>query len=347
MKSPFSPTFLLALAVLPLPQVFAQPAPSDQLTPVLAGDSEWELLKNLGRPKSSSSGASGDLIRDADRLKDFYTRHPNHPEAKNAKCLEALALVQAWLAGDTSQEARRDQAVAEVRHDKAVSVSLRAELFALADHVAIGKRQDLSHNDKLLAYEGAVRALIGEFPTLPNGYESLMYIARDSRESRGPVLAREVAGMADAPAWVRTEAQVVAERFGLVGSSLPGLVTPILGRNHALSKSAGRPVVIYTWASTSLVGIMRAKVLAAKVPEGAAIIGVCLDAGDSSVAKNRALAEALPGEQIYDAAGRNGPLVQTLRLFEPGLIYLTDAAGIIRSVSAQHDLGGSLSISAR
>jgi hypothetical protein len=303
-----------------------------------AADSEWALLKELGRATGTGSNAAAELLRDADRLKAFYTKYPTHAEAKNAKCLEALALVGAWLADDTTQDARRQQTVAEIRHDKSVTVSLRAELFALADSVAVAKRQDLSRENKLLAYEQATRALIAEFPEMPNGYEALLHIAHDSPESRAPVLAREVAGMSAAPTWVRAEAQVIVNRFALVGKAMRDLA----GSHPSLAIPTGDSLYIYSWSRSSVASIRRAKALAASAAGNSVIIGVCLDDGDIESSRARATAEGLPGEQIYDPLGSRGALASKLVLIEPGLIYRADAAGIVQSVSAQNDLQPSL-----
>jgi len=316
----------LVLAATPLP---AQPAAG-------ATDPDWAAVKNLGRGKSGSANPAADLIGDANRLRDFYTQHPDHPEAKNAKCLEGLALVRAWLAGDASQQTRRERVVAEVRGDKSVAATLRVELVGLADHVAIGKKKGLSRDARLLAYEQVERSLIAEFPALPNGYEGLLGLAHDSAEPRGSALAGELVRMTAAPAAVKAGARIVQARCALVGRSLAELTTPLVGAADPLAKPGA--VWVYSWSAASAMSLGRAKALAVNAPAAATIVGVCLDDQNLDAARARAAAEKLPGAQVYSDQGARSPLARKLVLSEPGLIYATDEAGVVRSVTAQHAL---------
>lgn len=325
-----------ALLVSRMPAQSAPPAnPAD---PVAAADADWMSLKQVGRPKSNAADPRAELLADADRLKDFYTKHPHHREAKNAKCLEGLALVRAWLAGDASQKTRRDKVVDEVRRDRSVSAPLRAELFAFADHVAIAKQKGLTREGRLREYERAVRALIAEFPELPNGYESLLAIAHDSTDENAVVLAQELSRMPAVPAEVKQGAELVLARYALLGQSLPALATSVLGANHPLARPDASPIFVYSWASSSPMSAQRAKALAATMPEGTSVVGICLDNGDPDAARARAVAEKLPGLQIYDPAGVRGALAKKLAMLEPGLIYAADLTGIIRSVAAHQTL---------
>lgn len=307
----------------------------------------WGEVKGLGRGRAAASNRVPDLLHEADRLQEFHTRYPAHPQAKNARGLEALALLEAWLAGDTSQNTRRERLVREIKADRSVSKELRAEVFALADHGAIVTRRDLTRGEKLRAHEQATRSLVNEFPELPVGYESLLGIARDSAEPRGSALAREVAGMPGAPEQVKREAQTVLKRGGLLGQSLPALAGPVAGGNHPLAAVGTQPVFAYAWASASPMSMLRAKALAARAPAGTRFVGVCLDRGDTAAARARAAAEQLPGEQIFDPAGPLGLLAQRLAFTEPGLIYAADAQGTIRSVTAHQHLDPAAALSGR
>jgi hypothetical protein len=328
MKTPFIVALASAL-VLALPgRLSADPA-----SPAAAA---WAALQNAGTVPASAANPSADLVADANRFKDFYTAFPNDAQAANARCEEGLALVRAWLAGDTSQEARRNRVLAQARHDKSIDPQLRAQLFALSDSVAIAKRPNLTRDDRLLAYESATRDLIAEFPDQSTGYESLLCIARDSSVKRGAALVQELLANKGTPDWVRTEAQHLADRLALRGQALSAIAPRTTDVAAALSPTQGHAVLLYTWVSADRVGILRAKATAAGAPSGTAAIGVCLDSGDLGAAK--AAAANLPGEQIYDAAGAQGAFAQALKLTQPGLIYVADASGVIRSVNVQNDL---------
>jgi len=320
-------------------------------TPLNNADQEWESLKLLGkvtRPRSASSDPAeverarqkftAELLRDADRLKNFQARNPEHSKHKEAKRLEALFLVRAWQAGETTQELRRKQLVEAIRSDATLDPAARSEVAALADHLTVAKNTALSRSEKLSAYEEVLRGLTAEFPMLPNGYEALVNIAKDSPDERALAIVRDVLAMPQASNPAKAEAQTLLDRFALLGKSLPELVRPIVGPDHAMRRAHGQPVVIYSWASSSRGSIVRAKAITGNVPPGAVVVGVCLDRQELESAKSRAVAERLPGEQVFDALGRHGVLAGRLNLTDHGLIYLADGNGIIRSVSAHRDL---------
>jgi hypothetical protein len=327
MKSKSLPLFF-ASVLAAASSVLAQSTKSD-------ADAAWNSVKNVADASSVAPASVASMIDSADQLRDFYTKYPTSGQARNAKALEGLALTRAWLAGDESQATRREQVVADSRRDKSVDTPLRAELFALADSVVIAKTPGLSQAGRLLAYEQATRGVMAEFPGLPNGYESLLRIAHDSGEMRASVLAQELSGLGAAPAWVRTESQVILNRFALVGQSLLKVTAVVANSGDPISKTSGRPVLIYSWAKSSTSSQLRAKAFAAGAG-GTMILGVCLD-GDEESARAQASTAGLPGDQIYEPQGARGAVAGKLFFTEPGLIYRADAAGIIQSVSAQNE----------
>jgi len=354
MKSNLLPLGLLTLLLSSsLSGASAQPGPA---AAAKKADEEWLALKDLGQPKSQSPGGpvspaaaaqarqqfAVGLVRDADRLKEFRTTNPAHAGAKKAKRLEALLLVQAWRAGASSSASRRTQLVAEIRGDASLPAASRAEVAALAEHVAVAKRPGLSRDGRLAAYEQAVRGLTAEFPELPNGYESLVQIAKDSSDAKAQAIARNVLGLAAAPATVKAEAQILLDRHALVGRPVAELVRPILGAANPIERAKGRPLVLYSWATFAAGSHALAADLAARTPAGVALVGLCLDFRDLAPAKALATAQKLPGEQLYDWLGRRGEVAERLKLTDPALAFVIDAGGIIRAVSAQRDLPATL-----
>jgi len=321
-----------------------------------SADEEWLTLKTLANPSQRSRPAVNDAVAaeatrrnviaslrsDADKLKDFQSKHATHREAKEAKRLEALLLVQAWQIGDAVSDARRNQLVSEIRGDPSIPEAKRAEVAALADHVGVEKRPGLSGPAKLLAYEQIIRGLNVEFPTMPNGYEALVQVAKHSDDSKARALAREVAAMPAAPKAVRDEADALARRYDLIGKSLPEIAFPVLGPGNVAERAQRKPVIVYSWATFARGSIALAKDIAANAPPGIAIIGVNLDTRDLAPARQLATSEKLPGDQVYDWMGRKGDLAQRIFLLDPGVAYLVGRDGIIRSVSAHHDLKAAL-----
>lgn len=317
-----------------------------------SADAEWARLKELGRrePAGAVNAADAaaisrarhqfvtDLIRDADQLGEFRSKYSDHPQVAEARRLEALSLVKAWGAGDISQRSRRERFVLEVRRDASLSPAQRSRVAAHADHVAVGQRQDLTRDGKLLEYEKVNRALIREFPGVPDGHEALLQIARDSSDAKAHSLARELAQTAAAPEWVRAEALSLASRHDLVGKSFPELAQPVLGPANVVERAQRKPMIVYSWATFAPRSIALAKRIATEAPPGVAVIGLNLDVRDLAPAKALAQAQRLPGDHIYDWMGRKGELAERIHLLDPGIVYLVGSDGLIRSVSGQRDL---------
>lgn len=303
--------------------------------PTLTGaDADWHALEvMLRQPRfGDSAGKNGeDLVREADKFKDFVGKYPDHAKASDAKCYEAILLLRAQLDGDTLNYGRVQSAVARSLHDKSATSQVRAEMFALADTVAILQQPGQAPKSILAAFERASRKVMAEFPDLPNGYDSLAAIANDSDDAEGAALAKEVAAMSAAPAHARAAAQKVVERFDLDGKSV---VTLLDGVPNATSLLGNRqqPVFVYAWSAAVPGSMRRAQALADNVGSKVGLVGICLDT-DVAGAKTAAATAKLPGTLIYDSTGAAGEIASRLKLSAPGLMYEIDSNGTIVSTA--------------
>lgn len=328
---------LVAVVAVGQPASVQRPGMSESA----AADAAWQALLPLLQADGGTTPGNGQittLLSSADQFRAFYTAHPTHDKAKDAKCIEGILLLRAALAGDTSADARRTSTVAQIRNDRAVTPALRAELWATSDSVSVIRQRGLTRDQRLLGYEQSARGVMAEFPDLPNGYETLLHIAGDCGDAKGATLAAEVRNLRDAPGWVKAEAGVVAKRFGLVGQSLRSIMSA--SATPVLADAAGHAVILYSWASRDVGSILRAALIPKSAPADAVIIGVCLDSG-TTAAQAIAAARKLPGTQVYDSAGEKGAAVSALVMSASGLIYAADRSGVIRTVSAQTRLDSS------
>lgn len=316
-------------------------------TPIASVDEEWQELQLRKNPprRETVQGASSDAVlkireqvathyrRIADEAKAFADRHPADPRAAEARCLEALSLLQAAMSGDDSGQARAMALIDEVRKDVRVPKKERARAAALSDIVRL--RPQIGNWKLFVAgHEASARNLIAEFPDEAVGFEALLRVAENHPEdAQAAALAREIVAM-PAPAGVKTAAEELVSRHALVGQSLLAIAVATLGNDHALTGMKGRPIVLYTWSAERPGSVTRAKQLATFVPRETWLVGVNLDR-DTEQARVLATKEGLPGEQIYDARGSDGPLATALKLRKPGQIYVTDSRGEIREVAAQ------------
>lgn len=333
MKRPVRSSLAFALFASAL---FADPA-ADK-----SADDEWTDLQTTIQQANSPTKAANlrasqqqALMAAADRCRDFAAKHPQHKRTKDSRCYEAILLERAWLNGDESQASRRVELARQMRHDKGVTPALRAELFALMDSVAIAKTPGLSREETLSAYAQSARDLVGEFPDLTVGYQALLAVARDSSESQASSIARELVGLPQTPPLARTAAQAMLDRAALLGQSIQSLTAALPEASLVFGEAKGRPLVLYTWVTNDMIGIDRAKAIAAKAPRGTKVVGVCLDA-KIVAAKAAAASLALPGTQLYDKLGREAALARALGLTDSGMIYVADSAGTIRTVAGHN-----------
>jgi len=268
----------------------------------------------------------------ADSLKQFYTDFPDALQASEAKLWEVQNLLWAAQAGDRSQDERWLILAADVRKDTALRAEERFAVAAQADFYAVTRDPSLSSLGRQNAMIKVSRGLIAEFPSEPGGYESLLALARNSRDmAEARSLAEEVAAL-PAPNAIKRQARLLAERFALVGQQ----IGPILKETgYANMVEEGRGLIIYAWATWNDSSVILAEQLG-KLASEVQMLGLCLDA-DLIPARDLAEARGLPGRQIYDARAQAGALAQALRLNDAGWIYLVDRTGVIISVRGQDD----------
>ncbi len=283
--------------------------------------------ENTTRQKSDS------FLLTADKAKAFREKYAGRPEAKAAELLEAKSRLNSALFDNQPQDALTATIVADIRTDFGIPAKDRLETVALSEVVRL-QPMIRDRAEFLKATETSTRNLISEFPSEVGGYEALFRLAESQSDSaKGTALASELIDM-QAPASVKDSARLFLDRQGLVGQLLPKLAEAALGPGNLISASQGKPIVLYTWASWNPGSVAFGKRLAGIVPSGAALIGVNLDK-DVATATALAQSESLPGVQLYDARGMDGPLAATLKLSTTLHVFVANIRGEIREVSAQ------------
>ncbi len=274
------------------------------------------------------------LVQRADQYRQFRLKHPQHPKAKEAKCEEAVALLQAGFRGDAAQEVQRGQLVAEIRADKSISAAQRSRVTAYAENLKIMRRKEMPAADRLNEYERVARALVAEFPEVAEGYESLFGIACSRSDEAGLKVAKELQGTA-APEAVKHQARLLIERHSLIGKPVAALTAalPELRARLEQEREKGRAIILYTWSMRNPSSLALAKRLGGEASRQAAHIGLNLD-NDVVAAKACATEASVQGEQYYEAQ----PVAGVLTMQAPGLVFVIDKKGVITSVSAHRNL---------
>jgi hypothetical protein len=326
-----------------------RPGPIPVGPPPAPVDPEWASLSNVRIRRAPQGAGTVELERakqaeakawaeQADRLLAFRDGKPDHKKAGEARQLELMTLVYAARAGAAMQEERQAKLLAEVRTDKSLPAALRFEAVAACAYGALQRGERLEEKAWLGSCEQIERALVAEFPELPNGYEGLLGVARDSGDEAGRAIVRELLKMDAVPEAVRERAQVLLDRYALIGGALDKVLPAESLKERKKDDGAGKPgpIVVYAWATWSRGSIAFGRMLSETAPAGTRLIGINLDA-DSAAAREAASKEKLPGEILYDADAK-GALARDLAMNSAPLAYTADADGRVLSVSAVHDL---------
>lgn len=241
----------------------------------------------------------------------------------------------AALLGDTPL-AEADLAAAKaVRTDRSLPARERLELAALEDQNRRKGRRFTSPEEYWREREASARALLAEFPELPDAHTHLLAVAQGAPAAASLRLAQEIA-VSNAPAEVRARARELIVRASIDGRNLHEVLGAVPGTAAILGKVTGRPVILYAWAPQDAPSIARARQLAAALPAGAVAFGVNLGP-DVGGALAMAAAQGLPGEQLYGGRGFDSPLVRELALTLPGMVYAANAEGVLRNFTGWRD----------
>lgn len=341
--------FWVALAAYTfcVPQAWTQPSgqapnPADQ---------QWEKIQALmARPGPDGQNQllsreavarvrrqlADRLLQAADEARAFGESYANHPKSREARLIEAKAIFQAAMMGDTSRMTRGLALLDEVRGDQALPAQSRVKLVALSETLRIWPLRD-KRVEFLAAQEESAHRLITEFPAERASYSALLNCAETHPEDAEAMRIAQNFETLPAPADIKADARTLLERQALVGQSLPEIARVALGEDNPISSARGRGIILYSWATTIPSSVDAARGLTRygplSGPTDALMVGVNLD-HDVSAARTTVHRAGLLGEQIYDPRGSKSPLALALKLTRPGEVYVASAQGILHSVSA-------------
>jgi len=271
---------------------------------------------------SARDARLADAFARADHAKAKYESSPSGIDAGKARLAEVVALLSAPRDDATARE-RLLAAVAAAKGNGTMARPDLAELvatFKMAD--AVRSTKQASRTEILSAIAAAARDLQAEFPDQPQGFESLLNVARESDDEAMRALLKEM-DLLPAPAHLKADAVRLTTRLDLGGKGLP---TVLAGIADFPTSSPERSVIIYGWSMSDEPGAMFIHSLSSQFD--AEFVGVNLD-WDGQAARRFAEVHNLPGVQIYDVRGSNGIVAWRLGLTATSAL-LVDKAGVIR-----------------
>lgn len=314
--------------------------PKANLSVSQIGDNAWaQLLVAIQAPRSNTKENSSPELQVADQAKDFYTRFPQHPRAKEARKFEAISLVSAVANGDTTLAARMESTVKAVRNDNTLSKFDRAVVVGTYEFT-LAPKHITSREDMMREFEAIARRLIAEFPDQPQGYVSLVSQAMQCDNNHARQLTTEVIN-SPAPEDVKSGARCLMARLNLVGTPVQDILKDTLATNGVPAWQASRPGIIYFWAAGNVNSLAVADLFTRYDLTGFNLLAVCLDS-NVTAASQVVSARKLPGSVIYAGSDPNGSLATRFEAHEVPLVYFVDASGKISDVRGLNDLEAKL-----
>jgi len=281
------------------------------------------------RVESVGRTDSGALLEQADRMKALLATEVDEGLKSGARFAEAKALLQASLAGGSVDGTRQREAITRVLADESLAPADRFQISALDKEVAFRSRTYPGRSEAVAARVANARSLIQEFPSVEEGYGYLLSLATGSESATAKPL---VGQLLESPASeeLKAKARRVQGRLALEGEefSLAGL------DGDARAQVSGRPVVVYSWSVDQPMVLSLIQRLARI--EGVAFVGINVDADPEPAAKAVALM-GIPGLQLYDRGGLDGPLAKELHLTMTSSLLLVGSDGKVVDVAGHVD----------
>jgi hypothetical protein len=268
----------------------------------------------------------------------FYTTYPTDARAAQAKKIEVLSALQSVQLGGTAyQSAALALASAygadasNTTHDR-FDVALTVQTLSLP---AILKGQVLGDNGPV--YQKLADTLYAQFGDINDSYYLYLNVMRTTDLSTSVATAQKILGM-NAPTWAKAEAQIVLNRYALLGKPLNLTVTTYGGWPLNLRTPRGKPTVIYFWSNktgTDQLGLL--KKFATSIPANAGVVYFCLEADLTKVKAARSAAP-LPGIFCFEQSGLNSPEETYLGVLQLPYVYILNSQGVLTGFGRIQDL---------
>ena len=184
----------------------------------------------------------------AARAKDFYTKNPNHPNAPEARKLEAIAEMRGVKDGDTAHLTKAVATAKAFRENAANPLSPRVEVALAMDRLALSQkikaRTVADRPEEKENVADAVRAEFGHTAALHDYYQE---VARGADMFTAQRIATNLLQW-PVDAKIRREAQSIVDRHALLGKSLAVTLPSIPGVPVDLARKTGAVTVLFAWA---------------------------------------------------------------------------------------------------
>ena len=289
----------------------------------------------------------GDAMENAaTKVREFYTRYPDHANAAEARQHEQGMLGVAARLGNTNAVERLATIEKARLEDPNLSEDDRMRLRVDQVHRAASKKAGDDVNAMLTELEAGVRTLQKEFPKRPELGGLMLQVAEghlnqgDTDKARK--LAQEVVD-AKPEAELKEAADELLKKLGRVGKPLEIKFKAIDGREIDLTAMKGKVVLVdfwATWCAPCMRELPKVKAVYEKLnPKGFEIIGISFDR-ELGKLKQVVDREKMAWPQYFEGNGDGNKYGDEFGISGIPTMWLVDKKGVLRELNAREDLTG-------
>jgi thiol-disulfide isomerase/thioredoxin len=334
--------------------------PAATNTALAEGDKAWKEVLAVMRPPSyppewNDSQPSKEAIAEFERkngiaageaakkVKEFYTKFPQHEMAAEARTREQYLLGVAVQLGNTNAIAQLNALEESQLKDPNLPEDERLQLRIGKLQRSVISRRDADPAAALTELEAGARALMKEFPKRAELAGLLISVAQGWTDQEQPEKARTLAKeLVDSKPddEILTEAQAILKRLDRLGMPLALKFKAIDGREVDVQEMKGKVLLIdfwATWCGPCMAELPKVKAAYEKLkPKGFEILGISLDREQDAL-EEVVKREKMSWPQCFDG-GDGGKLAESFEIASIPTLWLVDKKGNLRDLNARENL---------